>query len=524
MRFNTIFLGACAGFSLASCVQTSTVLNPNHCANQSGDSWCGEQYPDGSRAYCARGSCDPSPDGCVVERPLEDACYSPCGNGLSADESPPDCIGVGSDSTSGDAGDGVMTMDDTVADTMADTLGDTDDTTTDGPGDTDSTSTGVVLDCQEDVDCAANDQRIFCIDNTCVDCSQTDSPDASCQDADSDAPICDTDGNCVTCLPSNNAGCDDQTPICDAGTSQCRACLAHSDCPDSACKIPLGTGGTPDDDEGACFSPDSVLEPIDISELDQAVLNNVVGEAVIQINAGEASVNFDGTFDGNRDLAILVVGNGAVPQWQRTIAPDAPTLTISDNASVWIEGLGFETNNANGDAAIDVNSARLYLQRARVVENDGGAITIANGGSAAIENSFLGGDVSDTAVVSSATGNVRISYSTLAGGFGSATAITCGNADAVEVNDSILATRGVGPVLACVPAEVVTSATEPSLDTGWFIDFSTGDFHLAKMGVDQFGAAEGIAEWNDGDPTTDIDGDLRPNVNGTADVAGADIP
>ena len=78
---------ALGGASAISCVQVSYYLNPNHCSGaQDGDTFCGEQYPDGSKPYCRWGSnpCNPDAesdfDGCVVERP-EDECYSPCGQG-----------------------------------------------------------------------------------------------------------------------------------------------------------------------------------------------------------------------------------------------------------------------------------------------------------------------------------------------------------------------------------------------------------------------------------------------------------
>ena len=35
---------------------------------------------------------------------------------------------------------------------------------------------------------------------------------------------------------------------------------------------------------------------------------------------------------------------------------------------------------------------------------------------------------------------------------------------------------------------------------------------------------DGVAEWNTGDPLVDIDGDARPKLDATADVAGADVP
>lgn len=72
------------------CVDTHLSPNEHHCAHQLGDQSCAELHPDGSRPFCLRGYCDAEAepdtrplDGCVVARPTDDACYSPCGRGSS---------------------------------------------------------------------------------------------------------------------------------------------------------------------------------------------------------------------------------------------------------------------------------------------------------------------------------------------------------------------------------------------------------------------------------------------------------
>ncbi len=42
---------------------------------------------------------------------------------------------------------------------------------------------------------------------------------------------------------------------------------------------------------------------------------------------------------------------------------------------------------------------------------------------------------------------------------------------------------------------------------GWFVGAEDGDFHLSVAGAVAIGD---IAEWQDGDPIVDIDGDPRP--------------
>jgi len=54
-----------------------------------------------------------------------------------------------------------------------------------------------------------------------------------------------------------------------------------------------------------------------------------------------------------------------------------------------------------------------------------------------------------------------------------------------------------------------------------FAGFGTGDFSLTAMRPP---AIDTTAQWNEGDPLTDIDGDPRPTTDGAADYAGADVP
>ncbi len=61
----------------------------------------------------------------------------------------------------------------------------------------------------------------------------------------------------------------------------------------------------------------------------------------------------------------------------------------------------------------------------------------------------------------------------------------------------------------------------PMANTMWFVDYPNGNFHLTPNAPAALSTA---ATWQTGDPKTDIDGDLRPTTDGTADYAGADIP
>jgi hypothetical protein len=51
--------------------------------------------------------------------------------------------------------------------------------------------------------------------------------------------------------------------------------------------------------------------------------------------------------------------------------------------------------------------------------------------------------------------------------------------------------------------------------------FANGNFHLSASAPPDILSS---AQWQAGDPAADIDGDARPTEDGTADVAGADVP
>ncbi|MFO0634119.1 MAG: hypothetical protein U0168_14835 [Nannocystaceae bacterium] len=59
------------------------------------------------------------------------------------------------------------------------------------------------------------------------------------------------------------------------------------------------------------------------------------------------------------------------------------------------------------------------------------------------------------------------------------------------------------------------------MNTNWFDGFGAGDFSLNTANAPA--SILTAAQWQSGDPLVDIDGDARPNSDGAADVAGADI-
>jgi hypothetical protein len=123
--------------------------------------------------------------------------------------------------------------------------------------------------------------------------------------------------------------------------------------------------------------------------------------------------------------------------------------------------------------------------------------------------------------------SASVLYSTVtASTFGTTPALGCTMPVAVDVRNSIIVSQGgTSPdELSCAAATIVASATEADVgpfNAGWFVNFNGGDYHLTASGTATFAD---LASWSTGDPSTDIDGDLRPTVDGTPDYAGADVP
>ncbi len=85
-------------------------------------------------------------------------------------------------------------------------------------------------------------------------------------------------------------------------------------------------------------------------------------------------------------------------------------------------------------------------------------------------------------------------------------------------------------LLNCTNATMSYSSGDETLDgtnnatftvgAGLFVSLDNGDLRLTAAGQTQFA---GVALWQAGDPSVDIDGSARPAVDMSADVAGAHL-
>jgi len=313
--------------------------------------------------------------------------------------------------------------------------------------------------------------------------------------------------------------CSGMTPICDEASNTCVGCEEHDECGDAACNL----------FSGACLPADSV-ERVGVGQ-EHATLTEAmatVGEgaqATIVVYEPMADYNEAVTVDGGRVVAFLA-NDGDAPRWVLT-GGGAPQLTIMEG-TVLMEGMQMSGNASATDPGLLVNGGQAWVDRGRIVTNLGGGIVAQGGGELVLRNSFVGGSAPDVDAIALNDSTLDMLYTTAGGGSilgGQARALFCEGVSSAEVRNSILVSADPMPEVECSGATLTNSATEvetgPLDAVGWFVGYASGDFSLTMAGADIF---RDIAQWQEGDPSTDIDGEPRPNIDGTSDFAGADVP
>jgi hypothetical protein len=500
------------GLALGSaCVETRLA---DHCANLDGDADCARRYPDGARPYCVLGTCEmENLDGCYAARPSDDACYSPCGEDKSlADD--PGCDGLaetGTDSTSVSTSQSETTPTDATDEGTLTTTGTPSGSETEETSATDATTTGA-SGCVSSRECSDRGTPI-CEDEVCVACTDAADGDAACASKDAGSPACGSDGACVECTDGNPSACAGETPVCDVAGSTCVGCTYHEQCAGE----PLGAC---DMATGACFEG-CVIEVDGDGGADTTTIEAALADGcVVIVHELDGGADYNETLEVDGLTVALLGAPGESPVVQGT--GGSATLSVGGDANVYVQELTFSLNGSAEGVAVD--AASVWLDRSRVVQNTGGGITVAGGGTATVRNCFVGGDVSDIAAIDVAGSTAAILYSTLGGGFGSAAALRCDGASMVDIRNALLVARTDDPELDCVTDSVTRTITEADvgdMSTGWFGGYATGNFGLLPAAPDDILTA---ARWNTGDPAVDIDGQSRPDVDGTPDVAGADVP
>jgi hypothetical protein len=179
------------------------------------------------------------------------------------------------------------------------------------------------------------------------------------------------------------------------------------------------------------------------------------------------------------------------------------------------------------------DGAALWVDRGIIAQNSGTALSATGSAEVVLRNCFIGG-ANDVPALSATISSVTVQYTTVGAGAVTATAVECDDGSQVVVSDSVILSQGNGPEVVCMPLTATRSASNTAFPAGmdnvevgvtmaaaWFTSYNTGDFHLTPGGQ---GIFMGIAEWNDGDPSVDIDDAPRAGMDPTPEHAGADLP
>ncbi|MEM9459657.1 MAG: hypothetical protein AAGF11_36100 [Myxococcota bacterium] len=268
------------------------------------------------------------------------------------------------------------------------------------------------------------------------------------------------------------------------------------------------------------------------------------GEGTIIVH-GSVSYDEAATVNGGRVIAFLA-NNGDSPIWTRQNGVDSPQLAVNTGATVLFGGIQFSGNDSSSEPALRVNGGQVWVERGRIVWNDGGGIVVENSGALVLRNSFVGDGTNGDNALTVDGASAEVLYSTLGTGFdnfGDVFPVFCIGNVTVSIRNSLLISLDDGEELSCSMATVTNTASETLIsgmgnvalgDVGmsWFVDITAGDFHLnnppsilattavweTDVPIDIVGL-EGID-----DPSIDIDGEPRPDSDGTADYTGADVP
>jgi len=320
-------------------------------------------------------------------------------------------------------------------------------------------------------------------------------------------------------------------------------CDEHEQCPDSACHL----GGP---DAGSCFSVDDVIE-VQVPGAFAELLGQVgPGEdRVFVLSSGTYTIPDTGgvgpyEIDGQREVAFL--GNGATVLEGNVGAnpsyfggeSDASQLYFSDlswdgaadggnsGVSMLAVGLGAEfwLDDSTARGAFHLIGGSAHFRRSNLVAanatpfafNDAG---LQGGGSLYLESSSIDADPLTRVRVN---GLLDIRYSTIVADED----FVCGDDTTGVVRNSIILTGG-SISKECEGAMWSNNAVNasgfgvsvPAYNADWFNATEGLRFRLSAAGQAVFAD---IAEWEDGDPLVDAEGDERPTRGPS--TAGADEP
>jgi len=494
--------------------------DPNHCAHNNGDAFCG-----GSTPYC--NGCLSSLDnqGCVAEEP-EERCYEP-GDSPFAEEG---------------TSTGEMT------------------TTGDGPTDDGmATSTTATPDCtaEGERDDLCPSDAPFCVGAECVDCVGAGG-DEFCDGLDASFPVCGTQGECVECSDANTDRCVGDTPFCNEGS--CSGCYEHSQCGDFGCNL----------FDGRCMD-DGVINWVEGPEcttetgfgtMEQPYCN--LGSAQQNIDDGDSVMtirilspdDFTQSITASSDEVVVVISDNGTPRIGDASALQAvnggqlmaqnvvldgsmeTTVRCNSNGEVWLRDTHV-TSNGNGNGMQLDPGCNAVIERTIVSLNSEGGI-IADRADVRMYSSAVmsnGEDDQATYGISLSGGTFEASHITVITNLGDTGGrnIDCvldgtGGPTQVSIRNSIIMHPEDVSFSGCDDIDIVNSAVDDELfesEADGVIDVAYQGSYFAEPSSDNphllpSTPFNDVAVWQSGDPRVDLDGEDFNTTPGAGNFAGCD--
>ncbi|MCW5803955.1 MAG: right-handed parallel beta-helix repeat-containing protein [Deltaproteobacteria bacterium] len=382
-------------------------------------------------------------------------------------------------------------------------------------------------------------------------CSLIDGPPTGCtmsSECAAPTPVCDVTGSasCVQCTTAEAGACEGATPVC-GDDHTCRGCVAHSECSTAACLS-----------DGTCALSPSVAY-VDPSGTDNATCTQATPCTSVAkaLATNRPFVKFKGATDeavtlNGQDVTFLAdpgakltrTSNGLLLEVRGASKLQVFDLEISGASGVGNPGISMPTgstatvsltrvkllNNAGG--GISASGGTLTIAQSTVSGNAGGGVSVSGGATFAVVGNVFFNNGSQTGSVGGVSITVpqnvanRLEFNSFNKnqvqlGLGSAIHCVAGTFTArnnvMSENGSLTNMEQVGGTCAhtfsiarpgSLPGGIGNSAQDPL-----FANTTTGDLHIAA----------GSPARRAADPTSDLTGIARQDIDGDVRVSPADI-
>jgi hypothetical protein len=239
----------------------------------------------------------------------------------------------------------------------------------------------------------------------------------------------------------------------------CRACRAHTECPGSDTCLP----------DGSCADPGQVayVKPPALGGTDNpnCTLAMPCTKVASAIQTGRPYVKLAGTNDEGGTLSIDSRNVTLLAERDAKLVRTSNGLHVEVRGTSQVEIYDLEISGASGAQGIGIsmpagNTAKLTLQRAKILNNAGDGIS-ATGGTLAVSQSTISGNIG--VGISATGGTLAVSQSTISGNIHGGISIRW--VDAFDITNCFIVRNGNSTTAVIGGAHLTTSSTSGKVST-----------------------------------------------------------